>query len=81
MKKIFLNGFNFLNTVPQVFICEEYEFNCDVNKCLNNSKMCDSLLDCEDGVDESSCDKQKNVSTSIPSKKKRFCYSNKIFSS
>ena len=59
-----------MNIVPQVFICQEDEFNCDVNKCLNISKMCDSLLDCDDGIDESSCSKQEGTSTASPSIKK-----------
>lgn len=39
-------------TVSSLVECQENEFDCD-NKCLNETQLCDSVLDCDDGSDES----------------------------
>ena len=34
--------------------CSEGEFQCDVNRCISQYKVCDQQVDCRDGSDEAS---------------------------
>lgn len=35
--------------------CEPDEFQCDDGNCINSTKKCDGIYDCNSGIDEYNC--------------------------
>ena len=47
------------------FVCEGGQFQCDRNKCIPSSWVCDGRFDCDDRTDEIDCPGLKHQSTVI----------------
>jgi hypothetical protein len=41
---------------PEPFSCDTDQFQCDVDRCVSSTWVCDDEVDCNDGTDEQGCD-------------------------
>ena len=49
------NGANTSTGKTSKMKCTDFEFQCDIYRCIKSSWKCDGAKDCKDGADEKDC--------------------------